>query len=84
MKKKSPYPRLKQIGITLTVHTSGFHYVLPLDLNAALEKHNIREQFNKLFGVQTCCMEGPYASDCESVLERIFSGKLTGSQLEWD
>ncbi len=74
------YPRIEALG--LTVVEKPVAHVRREELNAALGDR--REQFGKLFGIQTCLMEGPYAWDVESVLERMETGKLTGSQKDWD
>lgn len=42
------------------------------------------EEFSDLFGIQTQCIDGMYQHDVEAVLQRMYSGKLTGSQLIWD
>ena len=46
----------------------------------------IDKQFSEMFGIQTCLVDGPYAWDVEAVLERIASGRLTGTQhpMGWD
>lgn len=86
------YPRIKQIG--LKVHTKPCTHVRSVELDAALSKAGLkREQFSQLFGDgQTCpaiaCKGGyipaMYPYDVEAVLERMLSGKLTGTQLFWD
>lgn len=60
-------------------------YVSWTELDAAMLKKGMdRELFSKLFGCQTACDKGPYPYDVEAVLERMMSGKLTGTQLHWD
>jgi hypothetical protein len=77
------YPRLKQIGIE--VRENPVAYVTWTDLDAKLADANIdRKKFGEMFGIQTMYVSGPYAWDVEAVLERMFSGRLTGSQRHWD
>lgn len=83
--KKAPafFSRLIELGITIHCHPGGqFSYVKDEDLKSVLGDE--WERFCKLFGVQTCPIEGIYAWDAESVLERMRSGKLQGSQLYFD
>jgi hypothetical protein len=42
------------------------------------------EEYSELYGIQTQYVDGPYPWDVEEVLERMMSGKLTGTQLLWD
>jgi hypothetical protein len=50
-----------------------------------LVKANLNpDTYVELFGVQTQILQGPYAWDVEAVLERMMSGKLTGTQLFMD
>jgi hypothetical protein len=83
------YPRLKQLGVP--VHDEApIEYVLVADINSALAHHNIDQHtFEEMFGVQTApVIEGKgralYPWDTEAVLERMISGRLTGTQLFWD
>ncbi len=71
------YPRIKQLGVT--VHTEPLSHVKRDELKAALGK--FADTFYELFGCQTCLMDGPYAWDVEAVLERMASGRVTGTQL---
>ena len=94
-KKNNPYPRLTEIGVKI-VETSSFIYI---DTNELREKFAekapnpvvakaLGQQFSELFGVQTCPVvpgvRAVYAWDAEAVIERMISGKLTGTQLLWD
>lgn len=78
------YPRIKEIG--LEVHNTEYtEYIDNQELNDALEGSDLScTVFNKYFGSQTCPVGGLYPWDCEAVLERMMSGKLTGSQKLWD
>jgi hypothetical protein len=82
---KTTYPRIKQLGIKITTR-KGFAYITWDELNRGLEEANSisKARFDKLFGVQTCSVYGPYPWDVEAVLEKMLSGKVTGSQLIWD
>ena len=81
---KNLYPRCKQFGIK--VADADDCSVVPIsELNRVFSPGTPKaEQFNRLFGVQTCPVGGMYAWDVEAVLERMTSGKLTGTQLDWD
>jgi hypothetical protein len=92
-KLKTNYPRLAQLGIpvkSMDYAPSRFlNYVLIADVKAGLKRHRLSKRlFDELFGVQTCPVtdEGPglYPWDTEAVLERMLSGRLTGTQLVWD
>jgi len=77
------YPRLEQIGCT--INREPMDHVPWTELDAAIKDAGLdRERFSDLFGVQTCYAGGVYAWDAEAVLERMMSGKLTGSQRHWD
>ena len=79
----SLYPRIDSIG--LTVHEEPVAHVKRLELKNALVRAGIDlPRFYDLFGVQTCFIDGPYPWDVESVLERLKSGRLTGTQAVWD
>ena len=55
------------------------------ELRDALVKNNVDlQKFSEYFGVQTAPLDGYFALDVESVLERMFSGKLIGTQAEMD
>lgn len=86
MKKKSEYPRIDQLGLKINMlHDNVPPGILESDLTVALNKHGMdREEFGRLFGVQTMGSNGMYAWDVEAVLERMISGTLTGSQYYWD
>jgi hypothetical protein len=79
----SEYPRCEQIGVTIIqepvahIKRANLHECL---LNDGLDL----EQYSELYGVQTQYVDGPYPWDVEAVLERMMSGKLTGTQLLWD
>lgn len=78
------YKRIEELGIHVYEHPSGIHYVDYRDLKRELKKRKLMEPFAKFFGIQTQLVEGPYAHDVEAALERCLSGRLTGSQLDWD
>jgi len=81
------YPRLKELGVRIIDTGDGGmpSHVIWDEVYAALDKHKLDwEDFHKLFGCQTCCSGGPYPYDVEAVLERMMSGKLTGTQKHWD
>ena len=79
------YPNLTNLGISIS--DDPVSHVLVKDLERNLSKGNI-VKFHEYFGVQTCPLveSGPavYPWDAEAVLERIFNGKLIGSQANWD
>lgn len=78
------YPRIKQLGLTIVTDCDkSIPGIKGEDLKNKLTKKQL-ELFNKYFGVQTVGMNGIYVYDCEAVLERIFSGKLQGTQKNWD
>lgn len=83
MKKKTiePYPRIKQIGLEVNKGVVNWD-----SLKIKLDELSFTDKFHKYFGIQTCTEGGPWASDVEDVLERLMSGKLTGTQhpLLWD
>lgn len=83
---KTAYPRIEQLGIPVEKYpgSQNFEYVPFKELERVLKKHGLAEKFHTMFGIQTVCDLGPYPWDVEAVLERIFSGKLIGSQLDWD
>jgi hypothetical protein len=77
------YPRLQQIGCVVV--TEPVEHIPWTELNDKLGLAGLdRERFSDLFGVQTCHAGGPYPWDVEAVLERMMSGKLTGTQKYWD
>lgn len=77
---KGDYPRIKELGIT--VYEKPVPHVNSAELAQALGDK--KEQFHDLFGIQTCSVDGPYPWDVEAVLERMKTGKLTGTQKDWD
>jgi hypothetical protein len=78
---KKHYPRIVQFNIEIQL--DPMEYVKWTDIKKALNKKQ-HKQFNSLFGIQTCYIDGAYPWDVEAVLERMVSGELTGTQLEWD
>lgn len=80
-KYKKLYPRIYEIGLSVNKGVVNSD-----SLRSKLEELGITEKFNKLFGIQTCAFDGPWASDVEAVLERLKSGEKTGTQhpLLWD
>ena len=86
MKQLKPeYPNLEKLKVP--IFNVPVEHILLKTLMKALTK-NEREKFHKYFGAQTCPLVDAgtaiYPWDAEAVLERMFSGKLTGSQLIWD
>jgi hypothetical protein len=80
---KKLYPRCHQIGVSVV--ESPIHHVDRNELNECLVKANLNfDTYAELYGVQTQILQGPYAWDVEAVLERMMSGKLTGTQLLMD
>jgi hypothetical protein len=80
---KKLYPRCHQIGVS--VFETPIHHVSRNELNECLVKANLDpDTYAELFGVQTQILQGPYAWDVEAVLERMMSGKLTGTQFFMD
>lgn len=82
------YPNIAKLGIPMYLEPCG--YIKAADLDKVLDKKQ-RKTFNKFFGAQTCLLlngdeRGLYLWDCEAVLVRMFTGKLTGTQhpLLWD
>lgn len=76
------YANLERLGVAIH-ERDGIRYIHWDDLKKVLTEKQL-ERFNKLFGIQTCFVDGPYAHDVEAVLERMFTGKLTGTQRDWD
>lgn len=76
-------PRITQFMLTINMSKPGPAGIRFEELEKKLgEKYS---KFAEIFGEgQTCGENGAYLSDVESVLERMESGKLTGSQLLWD
>jgi hypothetical protein len=79
----SEYPRCNQIGVSVIEHP--IHHVNRQELNECLVKAGLNpDTYSELYGGQTQILQGPYAWDVEAVLERMMSGKLTGTQLFMD
>jgi hypothetical protein len=77
------YPRINQLGVR--IYKTPVAHVRSKELHAKLKRAGLDgDRFSDLFGVQTCYEKGPYPWDVEAVLERMMSGKLTGTQLLWD
>jgi hypothetical protein len=76
------YPCIKKLGVK--IYNDPYPHVKWTELHLKLEELDIVKKFNEFYGCQTCCEGGPYAHDVEAVLERIKTGKLTGTQLFWD
>jgi len=83
--KKPQYPRIRAEG--LKVVEKEHEAYMP---RAAMTKwfKSKSKGFQKLYceyyGVQTASIHGPYPWDVEAVLERMYSGRLSGSQANWD
>jgi len=83
--KPIKYPRLKQLEIPVHETSHGYKYVKWEDINRQIKEAGLDGQrFGDLFGCQTQIMEGAYPYDVEAVLERMMSGKLTGTQAVMD
>lgn len=76
------YPRAEQFGLTIDRTHPGIAGIHSEELREKLGDRI--EEFSELFGIQTCGENGLYVYDVEAVLERMESGKLTGTQLYWD
>jgi hypothetical protein len=77
------YNRIDQLGIVIT--ENQIEHIEFDVLDKALKNSGIdRDKFSEYFGMQTCHEGGLYPWDVEPVLERLMSGKLTGTQLYWD
>ena len=78
------YPRIEQLGLTIiTKNPQSIPGIDGKELARKLGKKKTKI-FSDLFGAQTCGENGMYVYDVEAVLERMYSGKLTGTQLFWD
>lgn len=86
MLPKEKYPRIYELGIPIHEYSAkkDLHVIYWKELNKILKPLKMVKVFSKVFGVQTCSDEGAYPWDVEAVLERIISGRLTGTQLFWD
>jgi|DEB0MinimDraft_6_1074348.scaffolds.fasta_scaffold118276_2 hypothetical protein len=84
---KEHYPRCSQMNIRVAVREeSNFDYIPFEQLHGALDEQEadtpgFSEDFHRYFGKQTIAAGGPYPSDVEATLERLFSGRVTGTQL---
>jgi hypothetical protein len=80
------YPRCKASGLKVRDTEDRMPYITKADINAVFadKGSEFSIKFNKLFGVQTAPIGGFYAHDVEAVLERMESGRLTGTQAFWD
>lgn len=78
--RRDRYPRITALGVT--VYSKPLAHVKWAELKKALGKQH--KKFTNLFGCQTCCVDGPYPYDVEAVLERMASGRLTGTQAFMD
>jgi hypothetical protein len=88
-KQKYSYKYLEKLGIK--VYLNPVVHVKNKDVNAALLKNKLNiNEFNRLFGIQTCPMVDDelamFPGDCDSVICRMMTGKRTGTQhpLLWD
>ena len=83
---ENPYPRIAELGIRITpASDQDPPGISGEEVNGALIRAGLSvETFGRLFGVQTCGPNGLYPWDVEAVLERMMSGKKTGTQLVWD
>lgn len=87
---KELYPRVASFGLPVRVYRSGSPHFIPRgELQKALRKHEetnpgFTHKFHELFGIQTMCIYGSYPRDVEAVLERLISGRRTGTQLVFD
>ena len=88
--KNHGYGRIKQLGIPVYRYCGAgkatpLLYVRDTDLTEGLTRNGLdAKTFNSLFGCQTACDRGVYPCDVEAVLERMLSGKKTGTQLVMD
>lgn len=81
MKKPPKYPRISKLGLQVEQEA-----IQVGALKSALGDQY--DRFGRLFGYQTGIVKDGemcvFASDVEAVLERMATGKRTGSQLIWD
>lgn len=82
--KKSEYPQIEKLG--LTIITKCKNSIPGVSFSEIKEKLGDKKYkiFSELYGCQTCGANGAYAYDIEAVLERMASGKLTGTQAFFD
>jgi hypothetical protein len=85
-KDQDPYPLIKKYKIPTELYPGEANLVIcPWDdLRGQLEALGIASQFSAYFGIQTTMDKGPFASDVEAVLNRIYKKKVTGTQLHMD
>lgn len=79
--KTTAYPRCRALGLRVR---NGYVPFSDLSRIARKKGKQWSDRFDRLFGVQTVCADGMYAWDVEAVLERMASGRRTGTQLLWD
>ena len=81
-----PYPRCKALGLKVCYLEDGWPFVPHVYIEKLHTDKGAKfsAKFNELYGMQTAAAEGLYPYDVESVLERMESGRLTGSQAFWD
>ena len=81
---KMEYPWITKLG--LTIITSDRHSIPGIDEKELAEKLGKENSkiFDEFFGCQSCGGNGMYVYDVEAVLHRMFTGKLTGTQLFLD
>ncbi len=84
IQKQIKYPWINKLGLTIVTDCpNSIPGINGKELAKKLGKRNSK-RFSDLFGCQTCGMNGMYVYDVEAVLERMFTGKLTGTQLWMD
>lgn len=84
MNKKKEYPRIAELGLTIvTKFPDSIPGIDAKELSEKLGKKKTKI-FSNLFGCQTIGENGMYVYDVEAVLERMASGKLIGTQENWD
>ena len=82
-KKKPKFPRCEEIGVV--IFKEPIPHISRSNLQECLERAGLnQEKYGELYGIQTQYVSGPYPWDVEAVLERMMSGKLTGTQLLMD
>ena len=80
-KEKFDYPRINELGLTIITKNPNSIPGISFKELAAKRGEEKSKIFNEMFGCQTVGENGAYIYDVEAVLERMFSGKLTGTQL---
>jgi hypothetical protein len=82
----SEYKRIDELGIPINAGCEqSYPGVSFEDVTRCLKEANLSvEIFDDLFGCQTCGPNGAYPWDVEAVLEKMISGRKTGTQLFWD